>query len=55
MTDFHLHYAAPIIFMKKPDTMYQMCVDYCRLNSIASKDRYPLLYIEDLLDKLHRV
>jgi len=30
-----------------------MCVDYHGLNSITAKDRYPLPYIEDLLDKLH--
>jgi len=53
VTDSHLRYAAPIIFVKKPDTTLQMCVDYCALNSIMVKDRYPLLYIEELLDKLH--
>ena len=30
-----------------------MCVDYHGLNTITAKDRYPLPYIEDLLDKLH--
>jgi len=30
-----------------------MCVDYCGLNKITAKDRYPLPYIEDVLDKLH--
>jgi len=30
-----------------------MCVDYRGLNKITAKDRYPLPYIEDLLDKLH--
>jgi len=30
-----------------------MCVDYRGLNSITAKDRYLLLYIKDLLDKLH--
>jgi len=29
-----------------------MCVDYRGLNAIMAKDRYPLPYIEDLLDKL---
>ena len=46
-------YAAPIIFVKKPDTTLRMCVDYRGLNKITAKDRYPLPYIEDLLDKLH--
>lgn len=30
-----------------------MCVDYWGLNKIMAKDQYPLLYIDDLLDKLH--
>jgi len=52
--DSHSHYAAPIIFVKKPDATLRMCVDYRGLNAITAKDRYPLPYIEDLLDKLHR-
>jgi len=51
--DSHSRYAAPIIFVKKPDTTLQMCIDYRGLNSITAKDWYPLPYIEDLLDKLH--
>ena len=53
VTDSHSHYAAPIIFVKKPDATLRMCVDYRGLNKITAKDRYPLPYIEDLLDKLH--
>jgi len=53
VTDSHSHYAAPINFMKKPDATLRMCVDYRGLNKITAKDRYPLPYIEDLLDKLH--
>ena len=30
-----------------------MCVEYRGLNKITVKDRYPLPYIDDLLDKLH--
>jgi len=30
-----------------------MCVDYHGLNKITVKDRYPLPYIDVLLDKLH--
>jgi len=51
--DSHSHYAAPIIFVKKPDATLRMCVDYRGLNAITAKDRYPLPHIEDLLHKLH--
>jgi len=53
VTDSHSRYAASIIFVKKADTTLWMCVDYRGLNKITAKDRYPLPYIEDLLDKLH--
>jgi len=53
VTDSHSRYAAPIIFVKKPDGSLRMWVDYRGLNKITTKDRYPLPYIEDLLDKLH--
>jgi len=53
VTDSHSRYAAPIIFVKKPDATLRMCVDYHGLNAITAKDRYPLPYIKDLLDKLH--
>ena len=47
-------FAAPIIFVKKPgDARLRMCCDYRGLNRITEKDRYPLPYIEDLLDRLH--
>jgi len=38
--------------VKKPDVTLRMCVDYCGLNKITAKDRCPLPYIEDVLDKL---
>jgi len=53
VTDSHSRYAALIIFVKKPDVTLRMCVDYRWLNAITAKDRYPLPYIEDLLDELH--
>ena len=53
ITNSHSRYAAPVIFVKKPNGMLRMCVDYRGLNKISVKDRYPLPYIDDLLDKLH--
>jgi hypothetical protein len=53
VTDSRSRFAAPVIFVKKADGSLRMCVDYRELNKITSKDRYPLPYIEDLLDRLH--
>jgi hypothetical protein len=49
----HSRFAAPIIFVKKGDGSLRMCVDYRALNKITAKDRYPLPYIDDLLDRLN--
>jgi hypothetical protein len=53
VTDSRSRFAAPVIFVRKADGSLRMCVDYRGLNKITVKDRYPLPYIEDLLDKLH--
>jgi hypothetical protein len=46
-------FAAPIIFVQKAYGWLRMCGDYRGLNKITLKDRYPLPYIDDLLDRLH--
>lgn len=43
--------ALPIIFVKKKTGELRLCVDYCRLNTITKKNRYPLPLIDDLLDR----
>jgi hypothetical protein len=53
VVDSRSRFAAPVIFVKKADGSLRMCVDYRELNKITAKDRYPLPYIEDLLDRLH--
>ena len=53
ITESHSRFAAPIIFVKKSDGSLRMCVDYRALNKITAKDRYPLPYIDDMLDRLH--
>jgi len=43
---------APMLFVKKKDSSLQLCVDWCRLNSITKKDWYLLPLIPNLLDRL---
>lgn len=45
-------YSAPVLFVKKKDGSYRMCIDYRGLNLITVKNRYPLPNIEDLLNNL---
>ena len=43
---------APIFFDKKPDRSFRLCVNYCGLNNITIKNRYPLSLIDKSLDRL---
>ncbi|GKA44969.1 putative reverse transcriptase domain-containing protein, partial [Tanacetum coccineum] len=43
---------APVLFVKKKDGSFRMCIDYPELNKLAMKNRYPLPRIDDLFDQL---
>nr|GEU29332.1 retrotransposon protein, putative, Ty3-gypsy subclass [Tanacetum cinerariifolium] len=43
---------APILFVKKKDGSFRMCIDYRKLNKLTVKNRYPLSRIDDLFDQL---
>ena len=43
-------HGAPVLFVKKKDGSLRLCVDFCGLNRISKKDRYPLPLISNLLD-----
>ncbi|GKB63659.1 putative reverse transcriptase domain-containing protein [Tanacetum coccineum] len=45
-------WGAPILFVKKKDGSFRMCIDYKELNKLTVKNRYPLLRIDDLFDQL---
>nr|GEY80433.1 putative reverse transcriptase domain-containing protein [Tanacetum cinerariifolium] len=45
-------WGAPVLFVKKKDESFRICIDYWELNKHTIKDRYPLLRIDDLFDQL---
>ena len=47
-------HTAPVLFVKKKDSSLRLCIDYCDLNKLTKKDRYPLPLIADLLDSPSR-
>nr|GEY68190.1 hypothetical protein [Tanacetum cinerariifolium] len=45
-------WGAPVLFVKKKDRSFRMCIDYQELNKLTVKNRYPLSRIDDLFDQL---
>ncbi|GJU05846.1 putative reverse transcriptase domain-containing protein [Tanacetum coccineum] len=45
-------WGAPVLFVKKKDGSFQMCIDYRELNKLTVKNRYLLPRIDDLFDQL---
>lgn len=45
-------WGAPVLFVKKKDGTMRLCIDYCELNKVTIKNKYPLPRIDDLFDQL---
>ncbi|GJX46196.1 putative reverse transcriptase domain-containing protein [Tanacetum coccineum] len=48
----HSPWGAPVLFVKKKDGSFRMCIDYKELNQLTVKNCYPLSRIDDLFDQL---
>ena len=45
-------WGAPVLFVKKEDGSFRVCIDYRELKKLTVKNRYPLPRINDLFDQL---
>ena len=45
---------APILLVGKPDGSFRLCVDYCALNKVTVKNRYPLPLMTELRERLNK-
>ena len=45
-------WGAPVLFVKKKDGTWRLCIDYRQLNKVTIRNKYPLPQIQDLFDKL---
>ncbi|GKA60319.1 putative reverse transcriptase domain-containing protein [Tanacetum coccineum] len=45
-------WGAPVLFVKKKDGSFRVCIDYRELNKLTIKNCYPLPRIDDLFDQL---
>ena len=45
-------WGALVLIVKKKDGSFRLCIDYCGLNDVTVKNRYPLPHIDKLFDQL---
>ena len=45
-------WGAPVLFVKKKDGTWRLCLDYRQLNKVTIRNKYPLPRIDDLFDHL---
>ncbi|GJZ06710.1 putative reverse transcriptase domain-containing protein [Tanacetum coccineum] len=45
-------WGAPVLFLKKMDGLFRMCIDYIELDKLTIKNHYPLPRIDDLFHQL---
>ncbi|GKF42638.1 hypothetical protein Tco_0125980, partial [Tanacetum coccineum] len=45
-------WGALVLFVKKKDRSFRMCINYREMNKLTMKNRYPLPRIDDLFDQL---
>jgi hypothetical protein len=45
-------WGAPVLFVEKKDGTQRICIDYRSLNEVTIKNKYPLLWIQDLFDQM---
>ncbi|GJW84422.1 putative reverse transcriptase domain-containing protein [Tanacetum coccineum] len=50
--EFRIDLGASVLFVKKKDGSFQMCIHYRELNKLTIKNRYPISRIDDLFDQL---
>ena len=45
-------WGAPVLFVKKKDRSFRMCIDYRQLNKVIIKNKYPIPRIDNLFNQL---
>jgi hypothetical protein len=48
-------WGAPVIFIRKKDGLWKLCIDYRQLNKAMIKNQYPFPRNDDLFDQMKGV
>ena len=48
----HSQWSSPCILVPKPDSTYQFCTDFRRVNALTKSDSYPIPQVDDCIDQI---
>ena len=46
-------YAAPVVLVRKKDGSFKLCIDYRGLDKVTIKNKFPIMFIDEMMDELH--